>query len=66
MLAYSYRLRTARQYTPANIALREVREYVKKNQEVDKNLTWIKMIGKDLEKARVMVAKEDNNNNLFI
>ena len=44
--------------TPAKIALRKVRKYVKKRRGGQK-LTWIKMIEKDLERARVMVAKED-------
>ena len=44
--------------TPAKTALREVRKYVKKPRGGQK-LTWIKMIEKDLERARVMVAKED-------
>ena len=44
--------------TPANIALREVRKYVKKSRGGQK-LTWIKTIEKDLERARVMVAKVD-------
>ena len=44
--------------TPAKSALREVRKYVKKPRGGQK-LTWIKMIEKDLERARVMVAKED-------
>ena len=44
--------------TPAKFALREVRKYVKKPRGGQK-LTWIKMIEKYLERARVMVAKED-------
>ena len=44
--------------TPANIALREVRIYVKKPRGGQK-LTWIKMFEKNLERARVMVVKED-------
>ena len=43
---------------PAKPALREVRKYVKEPRGGQK-LTWIKMIEKDLERARVMVAKED-------
>ena len=38
--------------TPANIALREVRKYVNKPRG-GQNLTWIKMIEKDLERAKV-------------
>ena len=46
--------------TSAKTALREVRKYVKKPRGGQK-LTWIKMIEKDLERARVnsQVAKED-------
>ena len=44
--------------TPAKTALREAQRYVKKPRGGQK-LTWIKMIEKDLETARVMVAKED-------
>ena len=44
--------------TPAKTALREVRKYVKKPRGRQK-LAWIKMIEKDLERARVMVAKEE-------
>ena len=44
--------------TPASIAIREVRKYVEKPRGGQK-LTWIKMIKKDLERARVMAAKED-------
>ena len=44
--------------TPAKTALREVRKYAKKPRGGQK-LTWIKMIEKDLERARLMVAKED-------
>ena len=44
--------------TPAEAALREAQRHVKKLRGGQK-LTWIKMIEKDLETARVMVAKED-------
>ena len=44
--------------TPANIALREVWIYVKKPRGGQK-LIWIKMFEKNLERARVMVVKED-------
>ena len=44
--------------TPAKSALREAQRHVKKPRGGQK-LTWIKMIEKDLETARVMVAKED-------
>ena len=43
---------------PAKTEIREVQKYVKKPRGGQK-LTWIKMIEKDLERARVMVAKED-------
>ena len=44
--------------TPANTVIREAQRYVKKPRGGQK-LAWIKMIEKDLETARVMVAKED-------
>ena len=42
----------------ARTALREAQRHLKKPKGGQK-LTWIKMIEKDLETARVMVAKED-------
>ena len=50
-------LKAARQYT-CKTALKEAQRHVKKPRGGQK-LTWIKMIEKDLETERVMVAKQD-------